>query len=99
MVTALLRGLFDPLGESGGGGRRCSGGGGAERLLADRVDLQGGVQKARPRILPKVKVTVIEVGKFSYFRRKQRGKGGGSTDQGISQEPKIINDIQKENPA
>lgn len=73
--------MFDPLRVSGGGGR-CSGE--AERLPADRVDLQGDVQKARPRILPKVKVTVIEVGKFSYFRWKQRGKGGGSTDQGIS---------------
>lgn len=63
------------------------------RLMKDRVHLQEGVEKARPWILPQVKVTVTEVGK-----EEKRGKRRGSLDQGISQEPEIINDIQKENP-
>lgn len=49
------------------------------RLMAGRVDLREGMRKARPQILPKVKVTVRDVGcgKVSDFRRKKEGKGEG----------------------
>lgn len=55
--------------------------------------MQEGVERARPWILRQVKVTVTEVGK-----EEKRGERRGSLDRGISQEPEIINDIQKENP-
>lgn len=72
----------------------------------DRVNLQEGMQKARPLILPKVKVTVMDVRRAKgsnwkiVFRvcKKNRGKEGESMDQGISQEAKMINVIKKKIP-
>lgn len=72
-----------------------------------RVNLQEGIEKARPLILPKVKVTVIEVreAKESNWKKvfrvckKKRGKEGKSMDQDISQEAEMINHIKKKTPA
>lgn len=73
VITVLLRDPFALLRESG----RCSHE--AEETATDRVNLQEGTQKARLLILPKVRVSVIEVRKakesngkkFSEFARKK----------------------------
>lgn len=64
--------------------------------MADRRDLQEGIQKARPWILPKVtevtKVTGKEISRVQLKKKKERGR---IQDQGISQEPKMINDTER----
>lgn len=79
LVTVLLRDPFALPGESEGGGWRCSHGP-EEANVADRRDLQEGIQKARLWILPKV----IEVRKakesnwqrnFQSSDEKKEGKG------------------------
>lgn len=72
-------------------------------LRADWADLQEGVQNARPWILPKGKVALIEVGKakestwrngFQSSEEKKR-EMGAIAGSGISQEPNIIYDTEK----
>ena len=71
------------------------------RLTAPRVNLQEGIQKARPLILSEVKVTALEVRKakkkkgkkFTEFAREKTEEE--SMDQCISQEAKMNNDIKK----
>lgn len=98
-VMVLLRGLFDSLGEGGGGGRRCSqeakktdgrqgrpAGRYAEGKTPDSTQGQGDCERC---------------GMWESFRlqKKKRGKRGGSMDQGISQEPKMISGLQKITPS
>lgn len=103
--SVLLGGPFAPLGESGDGGKRCQEG-------EETNGRQGGLAASYPEgispcILPKAKVTVtaMEKAKESNWKeslqsseRKKRERGG-SMDQGISQEPKMINDTEKKRPS
>lgn len=62
-VTALLRSLLGPPGDGGVVVTEDVSAERQRRLKAARADLQEGVQNARPWVLPKGKVAVIEVGK------------------------------------
>lgn len=69
------------------------------RLVTDRVNLQEGTQKTRLLILPKVKVSVIEVRKAKDSNGKKKKKSsefarkkGGKKENPWTREPKTIND-------